>query len=124
MQRTLQAHHTVSGLWGHKGVFHQKLIPERTPALLPVSPQLTLLTWKGLKVVNTSRVHLAQYLIFTLTDLNKVRKLTLFTLRNRKTAVTIHENGNTCNDHFCLLICAQNHEFGQLMGSFLNKTSL
>lgn len=55
MQLILQVHQTVSGLWEQKGVFHQKLPPERSPAQLRVSPQLTLLAWKGLKEVNTSR---------------------------------------------------------------------
>lgn len=83
MQLILQVHQTVSGLWEQKGVFHQKLPPERSPALLRVSPQLTLLTWKGLKEVNTSWIHPLEKISSLLfpfsfyaqkaTDLNKIR---------------------------------------------------
>lgn len=47
----------VCDLWECLSVFHQKLHPERSPALLPVSPQLALPTLRCLKVVNTMRIH-------------------------------------------------------------------
>ena len=50
---SLQAQYVVSGLRECSTVFHQTLHPERSPALFPVSPQLTLLTLRCLNVVNT-----------------------------------------------------------------------
>lgn len=47
----------VCDLWECLSVFHQKLHPERSPALLPVSPQLALPTLRCLKVVNTMHIH-------------------------------------------------------------------
>ena len=47
----------MSGLRECSTVFHQKLHPERSPALLPVSPQHTWLSLRRLRAVNTSLIH-------------------------------------------------------------------